>query len=84
MKQKELEELVSKRLQEIDKKGTKTGMITLRVGVVELSLLNLFCQKVGIKRAKLIRIALDFFQTYLESLSEEEFRKELLKIKRFE
>ena len=77
-------DLVAARFKDIQAKSTKSELVAVRLGVIENALVNTFCESLKISKSKLMRIALRHFTGYLDSLSPEEFKEELLKIKRFE
>lgn len=67
----------------LDKKGLPI-VISLRLGQVEYRLLKDFCEKLAITQATFLRICVDHFETYLASLDEKQFLKELINIHKFE
>lgn len=69
-------------LREIDQKTTSTTSIKL--GMVTQAMLDKFCKLAGINRSRYIRIAISFFDGYLDSLSETELTEEIKKIKKFD
>ena len=70
------------KLREIDKKTTDN--VSIRLGMVTLSMVDKFCKEIGINRSRYIRIAISHFASYLDSLNEEELKKELMKIIHFD
>ena len=75
-----------KRLMKIQGKGKEKKEVELhvKIGVIENALLNNLCQTLNVTKSRLTRIALGHFTSYLDQLSPEEFKQELMKIIHFD
>lgn len=62
----------------------KVVNVITQLPVLEEMLLKKTCDLLQISRSRLLRISLGHFTSYLDQLSSEELKQELLKIKRFD
>jgi hypothetical protein len=70
------------KLREIDKKTMKPVSITM--GLVTETTLKRLCDLLNINRSRFIRIAVSHFASYIDSLDDEQLKKELMKIIHFD
>lgn len=70
------------KLREIDKNTTDN--ISIRLGMVTISMVDKFCKEIGINRSRYVRIAIGHFASYLDSLEPKEFNQEIQKIIHFD
>ena len=70
------------KLRDIDQKTQEN--ISIRLGMVTLTLVDKFCKLVDINRSRYVRIAISHLDSYLSQLSDKELAEEIKKMKKFD
>ena len=75
-----LQEILATRLAEVQ--GDKVANVSVKLGIIEDSLLQIFAQKLGINKSKFIKAAIGHYSSYIDSLNKKEFLQELIELKK--